>query len=56
VSKQEYEKKLQEYKDKIIEAIGWAYADCCVSLDKGEDPRKNNMPEVLERAKKDLQV
>jgi len=36
------------------EAIGWAYADCCVSLDKGEDPRQNEMPEVLARARIDL--
>lgn len=37
-----------------IEAIGWAYADCCVDLDKGKNPRKNNMPDVLNRALNDL--
>lgn len=36
------------------EAIGWAYADACISLDNGNDPRHNEMPEVLERALQDL--
>ncbi|PHR58767.1 MAG: hypothetical protein COA47_10195 [Robiginitomaculum sp.] len=40
--------------DRAIEAIGWAYADCCVTLDKGGDPRQTVMPDVLVRATKDL--
>ena len=37
-----------------IMAIGWAYADCCTTLDNGKDPRHNDMAEVLARARKDL--
>ena len=36
------------------EAIGWAYADCCITLDNGGDPRQTEMSDVLERANKDL--
>lgn len=42
--------------DKSIEAIGWAYADCCVTLDSGGDPRKTDMAGVLPRAIIDLQL
>jgi len=42
--------------DKVIEAIGWAYADCCADLDKGKDPRKTDMSDVLKRAIKDLDL
>jgi len=38
----------------IALAVGWAYADCCSDLDKGKDPRKNIMPDVLDRARHDL--
>ena len=37
-----------------FEAIGWAYADCCIDLDKGKDPRKTEMSDVIERYKKDI--
>lgn len=37
-----------------MEGVGWAYADCCVALDKGEDPREKDMAEVLHRANIDL--
>jgi len=43
-----------EQSDRAIEALGWAYADCCAALDRGEDPRKTEMPDVLERARNDL--
>lgn len=42
--------------DKVIEAIGWAYADCCTTLDKGGDPRQTDMADVIERATKDLEL
>ena len=36
-------------------AISWAYADCCITLDKGGDPRKlTDMDDVLRRADIDL--
>ena len=41
---------------KTIQAIGWAYADCCGTLDQGGDPRKTEMPGVLERATKELEL
>ncbi len=40
--------------DARMEAIGWAYADCCSSLDSGDDPRQTEMSDVVERAKEDL--
>ena len=39
-----------------LEAIGWAYADCCVTLDNGKDPRLTDMGDVLKRAIEDLQL
>jgi len=36
------------------EAIGWTHADACTDLDKGKDPRKKIVPEMLERAEVDL--
>ena len=38
-----------------IEGVGWAYADCCVTLDNGGDPRKTDMADILQRAKSDLE-
>jgi len=47
--------RLEHYIESVrAEAIGWASADACVALDKGEDPRLANVPEMLERAKRDL--
>lgn len=37
-----------------IEALVWMLAECCVLLDKGDDPRKMEIPDMLERAKFDL--
>ena len=36
------------------EALGWAHAFFCTSLDKGDDPRLQEVPEFLERAQTDL--
>ena len=36
------------------EALGWMQAECCTTLDRGEDPRLSEVPEVLERMVKDL--
>ncbi len=49
-----HDKIKQEEISVTATAIGWAYADCCCCLDKGEDPRKNIMPDVLDRASVDL--
>ena len=49
--------KLEHYIEGVrAEAIGWTHADACVSLDQGKDPRLQNIPEMLERAKTDLNV
>lgn len=42
--------------DAALEAVGWAYADCCTDLDAGKDPRKADMDDVIARAKKDLDL
>jgi hypothetical protein len=42
--------------DKVFGAIGWAYADCCITLDKGGDPRQTDMNDVLSRARIDLEL
>jgi len=48
-------KRLETYIEGVrAEAIGWTHADMCVALDKGEDPRLQNCPEMLERAQVDL--
>jgi len=41
-------------KYEVLEGIGWAYADCCVTLDEGNDPRQTDMGDVISRAEKDL--
>lgn len=47
--------KLELYIEMVrVEAIGWAHADACVKLDNEEDPRVSNVPEMLQRAKRDL--
>ena len=46
---------LEQYCDGIrAEAIGWTHTDACVSLDNDKDPREKSIPEMLERAKIDL--
>jgi hypothetical protein len=37
-----------------ILAIGWTLAHCCVSLDKGDDPRIQEVPAILSMALEDL--
>jgi len=47
--------RLEHYIDGIrAEAIGWMHADACVTLDRGDDPRTVEVPDILERAKADL--
>ena len=47
--------RLEHYIEGVrAEAIGWSHADSCVDLDKGDDPRIKNIPDMLERAKRDL--
>lgn len=46
--------KHEKIEDIGAEAIGWAYADCCATMDNGGDPRQADMSDVLERAGRDL--
>ena len=36
------------------EVAGWTLAECCTTLDRGDDPRLSEVPEIFERMKKDL--
>ncbi len=48
--------KLEHYIEGVrAEAIGWTHADACTDLDKGNDPRLQNVLDMLARAKVDLQ-
>jgi hypothetical protein len=49
--------RLEHYiESQRVEAIGWMHANACVALDNGNDPRLENVPEMLARAQKDLGV
>ena len=37
-----------------MEVLGWMYAFACNALDRGEDIRKIEVPELLERMHQDL--
>lgn len=37
-----------------IEAIGWCHAEACTTLDRGDDPRLTEVPDILRRALVDL--
>lgn len=37
-----------------IEAVGWAWAEACLQLDKGDDPRKYEQSQLVDRAKNEL--
>ena len=48
-------------KDSLIEGammriVGWMYADACSSLDNGKDYRKVDVPVLLERLRKELEL
>jgi len=38
----------------IFETIGWTHAYFCSELDKGNDPRKIDVSELIAKAQKDL--
>lgn len=35
--------------------LGWTWAEACIQLDRGEDPREQEMPVLLERAEEELE-
>ena len=47
--------KLELYVEKQrMEAAGWMQAECCTSLDRGEDPRQADVAELISRMEQDL--
>jgi hypothetical protein len=47
--------RLEHYIEGVrAEAIGWTHADACVTLDRGGDPRLAEVPDLLHRARFDL--
>jgi len=48
--------KLEHYiEQERMLALGWASADACASLDRGTDPRLMDVPDIVARARKDLE-
>ena len=48
--------KLEHYiEGQRHQAIGWMHADACCALDNGFDPRTTEVPDIIERARKDLE-
>ena len=35
-------------------AIGWTHVEACIIMDKGNDPRLMEVPDILERARNEL--
>ncbi len=49
--------KLEMYiESQRAEVLGWAHADACVSLDRGDDPRTIEVPTMFDRMRTDLDV
>ena len=40
--------------DKFYEALGWMHAECCATLDRGEDPRNTEVSGMVQRCIRDL--
>lgn len=43
-----------EIEQAIYQAAGWMLAEACTLADKGEDIRTKEIPEMLDRMKRDL--
>lgn len=47
--------ELERYIEGVrAEAIGWMHADACTMLDRGDDPRAAEVPDIYSRAIADL--
>ena len=47
--------RLEHYIEQVrMEAIGWTHASMCIMLDRGIDPRSEEIPGLLAQAEKDL--
>ena len=40
----------------MMKTLGWAHADACITLDNGGDPRQTIVPDMIARAKVDLEL
>lgn len=40
--------------DRFYEGLGWMHAECCAALDAGEDPRRFEIGEMVQRCIRDL--
>ncbi len=39
-----------------MKAIGWAHTKACIAMDRKEDPRLLEIPDIIEQAEKDLEL
>ena len=46
----------KETKKGVYLGAGWMHAECCALLDRGEDPRKKEVSEMMQRMNKDLDI
>ena len=47
---------MEDTKSILIQAVGWAWAEACMQLDNGEDPRTYDIAKLIERVQKDFSV
>jgi len=50
------EARIKELETKQMEVFGWFYAEACQLVEQGIDIRKEELPKIVERAKKDLEL
>lgn len=47
--------RLEEFVSQVrAEAVGWTWTEACAQYDQGRDPRAQEMPELWEKAKENL--
>lgn len=48
--------KLEHYLEEVrMQSIGWMHAVACITLDKGGDPRLTEVPDIIARARIELE-
>ena len=52
----EIEKLRTSNRNRAAEVLGWAHADACADLDADRDPREKNVPQMLDRMMKDVEM
>ena len=51
---EQLEAEVARLRGAVCLGVGWAIAHACIAADNGEDIRKQEMPEILDRAFADL--